>query len=116
WLAIDVISVFFDLHGFVSAINKLAKPAAAMVKAGKATGAARDALEADARRVAADLEVGKDIISREAFVAGAVGSAERRAAQEAVITSDLPATTRLRDELRALGKEGQALANDDAVV
>src|SRR5262249_8780443 len=73
WLAVDVISVFLDLHGFVGAIKRVAEPALAAVKAGRLTEAGRGALEGRAEAVAADLRVGEDIVSRDAFVTGVVG-------------------------------------------
>jgi hypothetical protein len=119
WLAVDVISVFLDSQGFVSAINRLAEPAMAMVTAGRATETTRAALEKRAREVAADLKVGTDIVSgeaREALIAGVLGSAERRAAEVSTLTADRATTIEVRDTLRAMGKEGQALANEDAAV
>jgi hypothetical protein len=116
WLAVDIISVFIDLHGFVGAIKRVAEPALAVVKAGRLTAAGRGALEGRAEAVAAELKVGKDIVSRDAFVVSVIGSTERRAAEEAAIHADVPKTRQLREDLRALGKAGDALANDNGVV
>jgi hypothetical protein len=112
WLAVDVLGVFLDLHGFAAAINRLREPAKAAITATR--GAEQTSKLADLRHqageVAGGLRAGQDIVSADAFVDGVMRSAERQAARRAVLEGNPELTAFVRQGLGQLGEDEATVA------
>jgi hypothetical protein len=115
WLAVDILGAFLDLGAFAGAVKALRAPAEALVLTGEAADTSRRALEQRAHDLASsELQVGRDIVSEEKFVADVVSSTERHASQQAILKNDKALATEVRAALT--DRKLAHLAEDDATV